>query len=377
MPLNFTLHKKSSDSRARLGTINVNGVDVPTPVFMPVGTKATVKAMTPEMVLESQSNLILANTYHLVLRPGLEILKQFGGVKKFCNWNKAMLTDSGGFQVFSLAKLSKITDEGVMIRSHLDGQKIFFNPKMVMEAEHIIGADFIMCFDECVKSGATYSYTEESMARTIKWAKECKDYHDSTENSQYQYLGGIVQGGMFADLRAECAKVLSDMDFPFYSIGGLSVGEPPEQMHEVLAGVMEHMPTEKPRYLMGVGEVRDILNAVMEGIDMFDCVMPTRNARNGQAFTMNGVVRIRNSKNKTDESPLEVGCDCYSCQNFSKAYIHHLDKANEALFPTLMTIHNIRFMQRLMDGIRTSIKNDNFMEYRKTLMKNFYDVDVK
>ncbi len=376
MPLNFTLHKTSADCRARLGTINVNGVEVPTPVFMPVGTKASVKAMTPQMVLESGSNLILANTYHLILRPGLEILKQFGGVKKFCNWNKAMLTDSGGFQVFSLAKLSKITDEGVMIRSHIDGRKIFFTPKMVMEAEHIIGADFMMCFDECVASGATYEYSRAAMDRTIKWAKECKDYHDSTENSQYQYLGGIVQGGMFDDLREQCANILAEMDFPFYSIGGLSVGEPPEQMHEVLSGVMTHMPTEKPRYLMGVGEVRDILNAVMEGIDMFDCVMPTRNARNGQAFTMNGVVRIRNSKNKTDESPLEVGCDCYACQNFSKAYIHHLDKANEALFPTLMTIHNIRFMQRLMGGIRESIKNDSFVEYRKTLMKNIYGVEV-
>ncbi len=376
MPLNFTLHKTSTQSRARLGTINVNGVEVPTPVFMPVGTKASVKAMTPQMVLESQSNLILANTYHLVLRPGLEILKQFGGVKKFCNWNKAMLTDSGGFQVFSLAKLSKITDKGVEIRSHIDGEKFFFSPKFATEAQHIIGADFIMCFDECVASGATYEYTREAMERTIRWAKECKEYHDSKENSEYQYLGGIVQGGMFDDLREHCAKTLGEMDFPFYSIGGLSVGEPPEQMHEVLSGVMTHMPTQKPRYLMGVGEVRDILNAVMEGVDMFDCVMPTRNARNGQAFTMNGVVRIRNSKNKTYESPLEVGCDCYSCQNFSRAYIHHLDKANEALFPTLMTIHNIRFMQRLMEGIRESIKNDNFIEYRKTMMKNFYDIDV-
>ena len=376
MPLKFNLHKTSSQSKARLGTLHINGVDVATPVFMPVGTKATVKAMTPTMVEETQSKLILANTYHLILRPGLEVLKQIGGVKKFSAWNNAMLTDSGGFQVFSLAKLRKITDEGVMFNSHIDGQKLFFTPKMVIEAQHIIGADLIMCFDECVKHDATYQYSKEAMDRTIKWAKECKEYHDSNENSEHQYLGGIVQGAMFDDLREYCAKTLVDMDFPFYSIGGLSVGESDTQMHDILSNVMEHMPTNKARYLMGVGEVRDILNAVMEGIDMFDCVMPTRNARNGEAFTMDGTVRIRNSKHKTDESRIEEDCDCYTCQNFSKAYLHHLDKAKEILFSILMSIHNVRFMQRLMTDIRKSIEEDLFIEYRKGMMKRFYDIDV-
>lgn len=373
MSFSFEVLKNSNQTHARLGKIEVNGVVIDTPVFMPVGTKATVKALTPAMIEETESKIILANTYHLVLKPGLEVIKKFGGVKKFMNWKGAMLTDSGGFQVFSLAQLRKITDEGVEFRSHIDGSKYFFTPRNVMEAEHIIGADFIMSFDECCKADADYNYAKEAMLRTHKWAKECKEYHDSTPNSEYQYLGGIIQGGMFDDLRKESAETLVNMDFPFYSIGGLSVGETPEKMHEVLSKVMLYTNKQKPRYLMGVSEPRDILNAVMEGIDMFDCVMPTRNARNGEAFTMNGVVRIRNSKYRMDDTTLEEGCDCYTCKNFSKAYLNHLDKSHEILFSILMTIHNIRFMQRFMKDLRNSIENDNFSEYRNTMMRKFYD----
>ena len=373
MSFSFNIVKTSSQTSARLGKIYINGTEIDTPVFMPVGTKASVKALTPDMIEETGSKIILANTYHLVLKPGLEILKKFGGVKKFMSWKGAMLTDSGGFQVFSLSKLRKINDEGVEFNSHIDGTKYFFTPKNVMEAEHIIGADFIMCLDECSKHDADYNYAKEAMLRTHKWAKECKEYHDSTPNSEYQYLGGIIQGGMFDDLRRESAETLVGMDFPFYSIGGLSVGETPEKMHEVLANVMQYTNKEKPRYLMGVSEPRDILNAVMEGIDMFDCVMPTRNARNGEAFTMNGIIRIRNSKYRTDDSVLEESCDCYTCRNFSRAYLNHLDKVHEILFSTLMTIHNVRFMQRFMKDLRNSIENDIYSDYRKDMMGRFYE----
>lgn len=372
MSFNFDIKKKSNESNARLGKISINGVEIDTPVFMPVGTQATVKSLTPHMIYETESKIILANTYHLVLRPGLETIKAMGGVKKFSNFNGAMLTDSGGFQVFSLAKLRKITDEGVEFRSHIDGAKLFFSPKFVMEAQHIIGADFIMCFDECAPHDASYTYVKDSIKKTHKWALECKNYHDSQENSDCQYLGGIIQGGMHDDLRRESVLALQDMDFPFYAIGGLSVGETPQKMHEVLGNMMKHVVDNKPRYLMGVGEPRDILNGVMEGIDMFDCVMPTRNARNGKLFTMNGAVRIRNSKHKKDDSPIETGCDCYTCKNFTRAYLHHLDKAKEILFYTLSSIHNVRFMQRFMGELRKSIEEDRFIKFRSDILNIFY-----
>ena len=290
-------------------------------------------------------------------------------------WKGAMLTDSGGFQVFSLAKLRKINDNGVEFNSHIDGTKYFFTPKSVIEAEHIIGADFIMCLDECSKHDEGYKYVKEAMERTHKWAKECKEYHDNSQNREWQYLGGIIQGGMFEDLRKISAETLTEMNFPFYAIGGLSVGETPEKMHEVLSKVMPYTNKEKPRYLMGVSEPRDILNSVMEGIDMFDCVMPTRNARNGEAFTMDGIIRIRNSKYRMDDAVLEKECDCYTCKNFSKAYLNHLDKTHEILFSILMTIHNIRFMQRFMHDLRLSIEKDNFSDYRNNMMKKFYKIN--
>ena len=376
MSFNFEIKKHSAESKARLGKIDVNGISFDTPVFMPVGTSASVKSITPNMIHESESKIILANTYHLILRPTLDVIKEFGGVKKFMNWDGAMLTDSGGFQVFSLSKLRRITDEGVEFRSHIDGRKLFFTPKSVIEAEHIIGADFIMCFDECAKHDSTHAYVVDSIRKTHKWALECKEYHDSQDNSNYQYLGGIIQGGMYDDLRRESALTLSDMDFPFYAIGGLSVGETPELMHEVLAKMEEFIPKEKPRYLMGVGEPRDILNAVMEGVDMFDCVMPTRNARNGEAFTMNGPIRIRNSKHKKDVSTLDPDCDCYTCKNFSRAYLHHLDKSHEMLFATLMTIHNVRFMQIFMSELRKSINDGVFIDFRKKILSSFYKNDI-
>lgn len=375
MSFSFKVLKSSSSTLARLGKIEINGIEIDTPVFMPVGTKATVKALTPAMIEESESKIILTNTYHLILKPSLEVIKKFGGVKKFMAWKGAMLTDSGGFQVFSLAKLRKINDNGVEFNSHIDGTKYFFTPKSVIEAEHIIGADFIMCLDECSKHDEGYKYVKEAMERTHKWAKECKEYHDNSQNSEWQYLGGIIQGGMFDDLRKISAETLTEMNFPFYAIGGLSVGETPEKMHEVLSKVMPYTNKEKPRYLMGVSEPRDILNSVMEGIDMFDCVMPTRNARNGEAFTMDGIIRIRNSKYRMDDAVLEKECDCYTCKNFSKAYLNHLDKTHEILFSILMTIHNIRFMQRFMHDLRLSIEKDNFSDYRNNMMKKFYKIN--
>ena len=332
---------------------------------MPVGTQATVKAMTPRDLDEVGANIILANTYHLYMRPGNELVKEAGGLHSFMHWDKPILTDSGGFQVFSLASMNKITDDGVEFRSHIDGSKHYFTPKKSIQIQEDLGADIIMCFDECAPYPADKRYTIEAMNRTHSWAKICQQEQKRTD----QALFGIVQGGMYKDLRIESAKTLSDMDFIGYSIGGLSVGEPKEIMYDMLETVEPYMPKNKPRYLMGVGSPDCLLEGVLRGVDMFDCVLQTRVARNGLALTMEGKKMLRNQTFAHDFSPIEKDCDCYACKNFTKAYIRHLVKAKEILGAHLITTHNLRFSLKLMEDIRTAIMEDRLLDFRKELLE--------
>ncbi len=311
---------------ARRGVIHTPHGDIQTPVFMPVGTQATVKSLTPEELKEEiEAQIILSNTYHLYLRPGHELVKEAGGLHEFMRWDRPILTDSGGFQVFSLGDLRKIKEEGVEFKSHLDGSKHFFSPESVMEIEEALGADIIMAFDECVAYPAPYEYTKQSMERTTRWAKRCKDAH---QNVDKQALFGIVQGGMYKDLREQSAKDLVALDFPGYAVGGLSVGEPKDLMCEILEHTTAFLPENKPRYLMGVGTPDYLIEAAIRGIDMCDCVLPTRIARNGTAMTWNGKVVVRNATYERDFTPLDPECDCYTCRNYTRAYIRHLVKTN-------------------------------------------------
>lgn len=351
----YELIKKSAKSGARRGRIHTPHGTIETPIFMPVGTLATVKAMTPVELEELGAQIILSNTYHLYLRPTSPLIQRAGGIHKFMDWKKPVLTDSGGFQVFSLSKLRKISEEGVEFRSHIDGSKHFFSPEMVMKVESEIGADIIMAFDECSPYPAERSYVEKSMRMTTRWAERCKAAQLRPDE---QALFGIVQGGMFRDLRLESAKNLVDMDFPGYAIGGLSVGEPHEMMMEVLSYTVDELPQSKPRYLMGVGDERSLVEGVKMGVDMFDCVLPTRIARNGLAMTSVGDVVIKNAKYTEDFSPLDPNCDCYTCRNFSRAYLRHLYKSGEILSARLLSIHNLRYLLRLMENIREMIEND-------------------
>jgi queuine tRNA-ribosyltransferase len=337
----FELIKESSECKARLGKIHTNHGDIETPIFMPVGTKATVKAMTPEELKDIEAQIILGNTYHLYLRPGHDLIEEAGGLHKFMNWDRPILTDSGGFQVFSLGNLRKITEEGVEFRSHVDGSKHFISPEKSMEIQNSLGSDIMMAFDECVPYPATYEYAKNSMERTTRWAKRCKEYHKNTEN---QALFGIVQGSMYEDLRKESVKQLTELDFPGYGIGGLSVGEPRDLMCEVMDYTVELLPKDKPRYLMGVGSPDYLFEAVERGIDMADCVLPTRMARNGAFITSKGQVTIKNAKYKRDFSPIDSNCNCYTCRNYSKAYMRHLFNENEILGARLATIHNLFFL---------------------------------
>lgn len=364
----FELLKESDECKARLGKIHTNHGDIETPIFMPVGTKATVKAMTPEELKDIEAQIILSNTYHLYLRPGHELVKEAGGLHKFMNWDKPILTDSGGFQVFSLGNLRKINEEGVEFRSHVDGSKHFISPEKSMEIQNYLGSDIMMAFDECVPYPATYEYTKASMERTTRWAKRCKEYHKNTDN---QALFGIVQGGMFKDLRTESVNQLVELDFPGYAVGGLSVGEPKDIMVELLDHTVEQLPKYKPRYLMGVGSPDYLFEAVQSGIDMADCVMPTRMARNGAFMTSAGQVTIKNAKHVHDFSPIDKECNCYTCKNYSKAYIRHLFKENEILGARLATIHNLFFLINLMKNIRMSIKGDYFLEYKKEFYSKY------
>lgn len=349
----------SSDGHARRGRLKFPRGVVETPCFMPVGTYGTVKGMLPRDIVASGAQIILGNTFHLMLRPGTEVVKTHGDLHDFIGWQGPILTDSGGFQVFSLGDLRKITEEGVTFRSPIDGKKIFLNPEISMQVQRDLGADIVMIFDECTPYPASHSEARESMEMSLRWAERSKAAHG--ENSSA--LFGIVQGGMFEDLRSQSLSGLTDIGFDGYAIGGLSVGEPKEDMVRVLDHMADAMPKSQPRYLMGVGKPEDIVEAVCRGIDMFDCVMPTRNARNGHLFTRNGVVKIRNAVHRYDTRPLDESCDCYTCQNFSRAYLHHLEKCGEMLGAQLNTIHNLQHYQRIMQELREAIAAQHLDAY--------------
>ena len=360
--LNFELKKVDKKTGARLGVLHLPHGDVETPVFMPVGTQATVKSMTPEELKNDvKAHIILSNTYHLYLRPGHELIKKAGGLHKFMNWDRNILTDSGGFQVFSLGDLRKISEDGVEFRSHIDGSKHFISPEKDMEIQNALGSDIIMAFDECAPYGATYDYVKKSMERTTRWAKRCKDAHKNTEK---QALFGIVQGGFYKDLRKKSAEDLIKLDFPGYAVGGISVGEPKDEFLDILRYVTPLLPENKPRYLMGVGTPDYLIEAVFAGIDMCDCVLPTRMARNGSALTHKGKVNMLNACHTEDFSPLDSECDCYTCKNYTRSYIRHLFKAGEILGARLLSIHNLRFLVNLMENVRQAIKDECLEEFR-------------
>ncbi len=369
-PIKYELIKKDAKTGARRGRIYTPHGVIETPVFMPVGTQATVKAMTPDELKEMiDAKIILGNTYHLFLRPGDELIKEAGGLHKFMNWDRAILTDSGGFQVFSLAKLRDISEEGVKFRSHLDGSELFISPEKSIDIQNNLGSDIMMSFDECCPYPSTYEYTRKSMERTTRWAKRGLDAH---KNKDTQGLFGIVQGGMFKDLREQSAKDLVAMDFAGYSVGGLSVGEPADLMYDILGYTTKFLPEDKPRYLMGVGSPDYLIEAVLNGIDMCDCVLPTRIARNGTAMTSQGKVVVRNANYAKDFTPLDAKCDCYTCKNYTRAYIRHLVKAGEILGARLLTIHNLYFLVNLMGQVRKAIEEDRFLEFREEFYKQYY-----
>ena len=360
--MQFTLHKTATgESRARRGTLKLAHGEVQTPVFMPVGTYGTVKGMLPRDLHAIEAQIILGNTFHLWLRPTPAVIEQFGGLHGFMGWDKPILTDSGGFQVFSLGAMRKIREEGVYFRSPIDGARVFLSPEVSMQIQHSLNSDIVMQFDECTPYPATRTEAEASLQLSLRWGKRCRDEHHRLGN--HNALFGIIQGSMYADLRAQSLAGLLEIGFDGYAIGGLSVGEPKEEMRAVLSYLPHQMPAERPRYLMGVGTPADIVEAVRCGVDMFDCVMPTRNARNGHYFTSTGAVKIKNAANRFDESPLDAECDCYTCQNFSRAYLHHLFKCGEMLSAQLGTIHNLRYYQNLMQHIRTAIEQDRFDEF--------------
>ena len=367
--ITYELLHECKQTGARRGVIHTPHGDIQTPVFMPVGTQATVKSMTPDELKDMiDAKIILSNTYHLYLRPGSKLVKDAGGLHKFMNWDRAILTDSGGFQVFSLGDLRTISEEGVEFKSHLDGSKHFFSPESVMETENDLGADIIMAFDECVEYPATYEYTKQSMERTTRWAKRCKEAHKNTEK---QGLFGIIQGGFYKDLRDKSLEDLVAMDFPGYAIGGISVGEPKEEFLDILRYTTPKMPKNKPRYLMGVGTPDYLIEAALAGIDMCDCVLPTRIARNGTAMTWNGKVVVRNATYERDFTPLDSECDCYTCRNYTKAYLRHLVKTKEILGVRLLSIHNLYFLSKLMERVRKEIENDNLLNFKNEFYSKY------
>jgi len=357
MSMQFTL--KQTDGLARRGELRFGRGTVQTPAFMPVGTYGTVKGMLPRDIEAIGAEIILGNTFHLWLRPGTDIIKQHGDLHDFAQWHGPILTDSGGFQVFSLGKLRKITEEGVHFQSPINGDKVFLSPEVSMQVQHDLGSDIVMIFDECTPYPASEDVARKSMELSLRWAKRSRDAHAGNPNA----LFGIVQGGMHENLREESLAGLTEIGFDGYAIGGLSVGEPKEDMLRILDFLPRRMPADRPRYLMGVGKPEDIVEAVRRGIDMFDCVMPTRNARNGHLFTSFGVVKIRNSQYKTDTGPLDPQCDCYTCQHFSRGYLHHLDRCGEMLGAQLNTIHNLRYYQILMSGLRHAIETGTLQPF--------------
>jgi len=352
----------ATDQQARRGKIHFTRGIVETPAFMPVGTYGTVKGMTTEQVRETGADIILGNTFHLMLRPGTDIINLHGDLHDFIHWDRPILTDSGGFQVFSLGDMRKITEEGVHFRSPVNGDKVFLSPEKSMEVQRLLGADIVMIFDECTPYPATEKQARDSMELSLRWAARSKIAHQGNDAA----LFGIVQGGMYENLRQRSLEALMKIGFDGYAIGGLSVGEPKDDMFHVLDHLTPEMPTETPRYLMGVGTPSDLVEAVKRGIDMFDCVMPTRNARNGQLFTSQGVMKIRNSQYRMDTNPIDPLCNCYTCQNYSRAYLHHLDKTREMLGAHLNTVHNLHYYQTLMKGLRHAIETQTLDEFIQT-----------
>jgi len=357
--MKFELDK--TDGRARRGRLTFEKGTVETPAFMPVGTYGTVKGMTPEEVGESGAEILLGNTFHLWLRPGMEVMREHGGLHQFMNWKGPILTDSGGFQVFSLGATRKITEKGVHFRSPINGEKVFMDAEVSMDIQYDLNSDVAMIFDECTPYPATWDEAKTSMEMSLRWAQRSRDQFDKRKNPNA--LFGIVQGGVYEDLRDVSLEGLQSIGFDGYAVGGLAVGEPKEDMHRILRHVLPKLPEDKPRYLMGVGKPEDLVEGVRRGVDMFDCVMPTRNARNGHLFTTHEVVKIRNAKHKMDTSPLDSECDCYTCKNYTRGYLHHLDKCNEILGARLNTIHNLRFYQRIMQELRDAISENRLDEY--------------
>lgn len=357
----YTLLHQDAHSGARRGQLELAHGVVQLPTFMPVGTRGSVKGVELSLLEGTGSQIVLGNTYHLMLRPGAEIVRELGGLHEFCGWKKPMLTDSGGFQLFSLAQLTKITEEGASFRSHIDGSKFELTPERSVAIQEALGSDIAMVFDHVIKLPNERVKIADAMERTIRWAARCKKAHTREDQAQF----GIVQGGLEYDLRQKCADALAEMDFPGYAIGGLSVGEPPQEMYDCIDAVIGHMPANKPRYLMGVGRPEDLLEGILRGVDMFDCVMPSRNGRNAMAFTDYGPMRLKNARYERDPRPLEENCPCPACKR-SRAYIRHLFCTGEMLGPILLTIHNITYYQRLMEGARKAIEEDRYVEYYRS-----------
>ncbi|WP_243259300.1 tRNA guanosine(34) transglycosylase Tgt [Clostridium sp. 'deep sea'] len=370
MSLKFTVKTESAKTRARTGLLETSHGKIQTPVFMPVGTQATVKTLDPDELKRMGAEIILSNTYHLYLRPGSDIVEEAGGLHKFMNWNRPILTDSGGFQVFSLGALNKITEDGVKFQSHIDGSYHYLQPEDSIRVQNQLGSDIMMAFDECAPYPCDHFYAKQAMNRTHRWAVRSLKAHKRTHD---QALFGIVQGAFFKDLRKDSAKFLSDLDFPGYGIGGLSVGEPKPIMYEMLEETVPEMPKQKPRYLMGVGSPDCLIEGVIRGVDMFDCVLPTRIARHGKAMTSTGPVVIKQAQYTRDFSPLDKNCNCYTCRNYSKAYLRHLFKAKEILGAKLLSYHNLYYLLNLMKDIRTAIEQDSLLELRD----KFYETYLK
>ena len=363
----FELIKTDSRTKARVGKITTPHGVINTPHFMPVGTQATVKTLSSEDLTMLGAEIVLSNTYHLYLRPGHEVIRAAGGLHSFMNWRKPILTDSGGFQVFSLADLNKVTDAGVHFQSHIDGSRHFFTPELCMEIQNALGADIIMAFDECLPYPVERDDAAVSLRLTLDWAERCQKTHCNGE----QALFGIVQGATFRDLRIECARELVDMGFPGYAIGGLSVGETPQMMYEIIDYTIDELPPEKPRYLMGSGPPADIFEAVERGVDLFDCVMPTRNARNASLMTSQGAVIVKNAEYSTDFSPLDPECNCPTCRNYTRAYLRHLFKAGEISAMRLATLHNLHFMLTLLVQVREAILSDCYLDFKHSFMRKY------
>ncbi|PKR79102.1 tRNA guanosine(34) transglycosylase Tgt [Halalkalibacillus sediminis] len=368
MAISYEHIKTCKQTGARLGRVHTPHGSFDTPVFMPVGTLATVKTMAPEELKEMGANMILSNTYHLWLRPGEDIIEEAGGLHKFMNWDGSILTDSGGFQVFSLSDMRKIKEEGVHFRNHLNGEKLFLSPEKAMHIQNSLGSDIMMAFDECPPYPASYEYMKSSVERTSRWAERCLEAHQKPDS---QGLFGIVQGGEYEELRKQSAKDLVSMDFPGYAIGGLSVGEPKDVMNRVLEFTTPILPSDKARYLMGVGSPDSLIDGAIRGIDMFDCVLPTRIARNGTCMTSNGRLVVRNAKFARDFTPLDENCDCYTCRNYTKAYIRHLIKTNETLGLRLTTYHNLYFLVKLMEDVRQAIREDRLGDFRDEFFERY------